>query len=534
MVTNNTYEYGIKYKAVKINQDEYLMIPISLEGGLSDGFEFSTDTVALPIANEKEDFKNKYVIDNVYTTEDLEEMYDYGDDTDFLSNYFFDEYKNVIYLVKVSKDGTLNKYAVNLDHFEKREYDMTYHIDKSVPVITLNEDALNEILDNDDIAEVRVILNKYKQLLKSFGDYNKKTGVTKISVVNGKVNEVETDKKVVDTENLPKKETKNVISYGGVDVTYNGLSKYLKERIFGHDEVLDTFAQKLYMNYTAADGERVESILLVGPTGTGKTETVKVASEYLCLPFVEANAADLVTQGIKGTSIGDLLKELVEKTGGDIKKAQRGIVFLDEFDKFSDSDLDIKKSVRGILLSFTGGSINKVEDDNFSFSFDSKMTNKIFGGVFDRINNKTRALGFGAVPINDKLGTSDEIRKMIIDKKYYTQEELSRIHNILGFDELSRETKKNILLYSKLSELSKKKERYKRQFGIDIVVGDEYIDALLDNISNSEIGMRNLNNFVMRTIDDAEKEILRNENKGYKRLILTKDTVSDSHKFDLV
>ena len=62
MVTNKTYEYGIKYRVIKISKDQFIMLPVSLEGGLSDGFDFSTDKEAIPIANEKSDLRKKYVI----------------------------------------------------------------------------------------------------------------------------------------------------------------------------------------------------------------------------------------------------------------------------------------------------------------------------------------------------------------------------------------------------------------------------------------------------------------------------------------
>ena len=86
------------------------------------------------------------------------------------------------------------------------------------------------------------------------------------------------------------------------------------------------------MNYTALDGEDVESILLVGPTGTGKTETVKAACEYLDIPYFFINASNIVPQGIKGMSIEDVIVGLFEAANYDEKIAQRGLIFLDEFD----------------------------------------------------------------------------------------------------------------------------------------------------------------------------------------------------------
>lgn len=536
MVTNNTYEYGIKYRVIKISKDQFMMLPVSLEGGLSDGIDFSTDDGIIPIANEKKDLRKKYVIDNVYTTEELEEIYDYGDDTDFLSSYFYNDYKDIVYLVNV-ENGQLKKYAIPLSNFKEHEYDLTYHMDKKVPSITLNEDSLNEILASDDPKEMRVLLNKYKQLVKKFSDYNKK-GITRINVNNGHVASVETEKSI--DEVSPRKKVNNdtdkekeYLPFGGVDVSYDGLRKAIKEKVFGHDSEIDTIAQKLYMNYTAVDGEPVESILIVGPTGTGKTETVKAASEYLCVPFFEMNASNLVPQGIKGTSIEDVVIALYELSDLNIKRAERGIVLLDEYDKIDFSDLDIKKAIRPILLSFNDGGKIVIKNEVYDIIFNTKMTNKMYAGVFDRIYQNGHTIGFGVTDNNNPLHDDKEIRQRIIDKGYFTLEELSRIPKIIPYNELSRDTKKQILLFSKLSAFVKKRDRYKRQFGIDLKISDDYIDAILDTLTDKSEGMRSVNNFVKDSIDEAEKAILENERKGYKTLTLTKETALDPKKFDM-
>ncbi len=533
MVTNRTYEYGIKYRVIKISDDQFFMIPLSLEGGLSDGIEFSSGKEAIPIANSRNDFKKKYLMDNVYTTDDLEDMYDFGDDTDFLSKYFFDDYKDTIYLVNIDENNKVKKYAINTSNFEEREYDFVYFMDKSVPIISLNEDALNEMLVCNDTNEIKVILNKYKELLKCFEEYNRKKGVTKIDVKNGKVESFEIDKKVSSIkkdENLSK--DKKYASFGGVDVSFTGLSNYIKQRVYGHNDEIDLFAQKLFMNYTAEDGESVESIMFVGPTGTGKTETVRAACEYLCVPYFEINAANLVPQGIKGISLEDVIISLYEQAGRDLSKAQRGLVYLDEYDKLNLDDLDIKKTVKKVLLSFNDGSKIPIRDDEYNIIFNSKMTNKVYAGVFKKIYEKERLVGFGANESSSILEKSDdEIRKKIIEKGYFSLEELSRINTLIGYDELSRDTKKQILLSSKISEFAKKRARYKRQFGVDLIATDDYIEAILNQISNSATGMRSVNNFVKQSIDTAERELLTN--KGYKVLKLTKDTVSNPKSFDL-
>ena len=531
MVTNGTYEYAIKYRVIKLSDSQFFMIPMSINGGLSDGIDFSTDKEVLSIANNKSDFKKKYVVDNVYTTEQLEEIYDYHEDTDFLSDYFYDDYKDTVYLVNI-ENNKVKKFAIDLSKFEEREYDLVYFMDKTIPAISLNYDAMNEVLQCEDVSEMKLILNKYRTLLKSFSEFYKKKGVTKINVNDGNIESIESNRRIIDDKDEQVDNSKIVVPFGGVDVSYTGLSNYIKERVYGHDEEIDLFAQKLFMNYTAEDGESIESIMFVGPTGTGKTETVRAACEYLYIPYFETNAANLVPQGIRGTSIEDVAIGLYELSGKDLTRAQRGLVFLDEYDKLNLDDLDIKKTVKKILLSFNDGSKIPIRDDEYNFIFDSKMTNKVYAGVFKKIYENERSLGFGAEESSSILEKSDnDIRQKIIDKGYFSLEELSRITTLIGYDELTRDTKKMILLSSKISEFAKKRSRYKRQFGVDLIATDDYIDALLDQISNSATGMRSVNNFVKRSIDNAERELLTNS--GYKVLRLTKDTVSNPKSFDL-
>ena len=530
MVTNKTYEYGIKYRLIKIDNNNYFIIPVGIVGGLSDGNIFCTNDGFFPIIVDGNDLRNKYIIDNVYVTEDLEKMYDYFEDTDFLAEFFMNDFKDIYYYLSVDDENNIKKYEIKKDSFKSSSHNLVFQMDKDKPCVLLNQDIINEILSCNDIKQTKVILNKYKNLVNSFSLYNKNKGVTRIHLKDNKLVSFDTDKNI-----------KNAITFNdnasikeNNDVSFVGLKNAIKEKIIGHDEQIDIFAQKLYMNYTAEENETVESILLVGPTGTGKTETVKVACEYLSLPYVSSNTSNLVPQGIKGVCIEKLLKDLFVKSGEDIKKAQRGVVFLDEFDKIDDSGLDLKAPIKDILLSFTDGATIPIYDDDISFEFNSRMTNKIYAGVFDKITEKNKNLGFGVENKDVILGDGEEIRKKIIDKKYYTVEELSRITTIIGYNDLTREDKKRILLTSKLSEFAKKRERYKRQFGIDLIADNEYIDAILDSISSLATGMRSVNNFVKKSIDEAEREILENEHKGYKKLILTKDTVTDSKKFDII
>ena len=542
------YEYGIKYKVIKLSKTQYILFPISLEKIPIDSYDFNKEDQQYNYLYDKSDLKNRYVIDKAFSKDELEYIYEYAGDEEFLSQYYFEDYKDILIYITIEQDDVLNKSEIDLKRFQEKDIDLAFFMDKNIPAIILNDDALNQLLNSNDIREIKVLLEKYKKLVNSFPEYNKK-GITKINVENGKVKSLETSRKItgenIETQTDIHREQDSKIGYPNIikksnlqinpEITYQGLRDAIKEKVFGHDEEIDTFAQKLYMNYTAEDNEPVESILLVGPTGTGKTETVKAACEYLDIPSFSANAANIVPQGIKGMSIEDIIVGLFERADYDENKAQRGLIFLDEFDKLNESDIDIKSTVKNILLTFTAGGTFPIDNDRYTFQFDSSMTNKVYAGVFQKISEKEKSIGFAETSNTGKvLGTDQEMREKIIAKGYFTLEELSRISTILGYEDLDRETKRNILLYSKISEFAKKRERYKRQFGVDLIAEDSYLEAILDSISNSATGMRSLNNFVKRTIDSAERYLLEHEKDTYKKLVLTKDTVEDHTKFDLL
>lgn len=538
-------QFAIKYEISQLDDTFFELRPKSLLKGeeTENGFRCENGK-EYPVFYDVLDGRRKYYADMIYSDDELSEIFEYdGDDEDFIGNFFYENYKKTIIFVDttdVNEAGIPYRNLINLNMLKEEEDSSIYYMDDDIPNVVLNEKAVRQMLDCKTLKKIKLMLTRYQNNLSSIKKLKDTNGITRVSITGNTVNYYETTRDI-DFEELEKVQSgkTDISANSGIvdnkDISYSGLRNYIKERIFGHESEIDTFAQKLYMNHTAVKGEPVESILFVGPTGTGKTETVRAACNYLNIPMIEFNASNLNTEGIVGTSIESLIIALYEGAGCDLEKAQRGLVFLDEFDKLSDAgDLSTKAPVKNILLTFTGGGTFPISTNHYSINFDSTMTNKIYAGVFDRINAKQNPIGFGtATKFVPMLGTPEQVREKIIEKKYFTQEELSRITTVLIYDELDRETKRDILLNSKLSEYAKKRDRYKRQFGIDLVLDDEYIDALLDQQSRISTGMRTVNNSVKRTIDIAERYILENEDAGYKKLILTKKTVADPNSFDL-
>ncbi len=488
MVTNKTYEYGIKYRVFKLSGTNYVLFPVSVEGGLSDRTMFSTDEGLIPILNHKMDLYHRYVISNVHDTEDLETEYNYDEDTDLLAKKFFEDNKERILYVDSTDKNNLR--VVELD------------TKKGVSSVVINDAVLEKLAKCSTKEEVSGVLTEI------------------IPEAKPDVEEAKDEVTNIKHDGLSK------------EITYPGIRDAIKEYILGHDEEIETIAQKLYMNYIARKGDMVSSILVAGPSGTGKTETFEIAARYMGVPFVKYNSSKLVRTGIRGKTIESLLFDLYKDSGKNKERAERGIFLLDEFDKLDNQGSVAADGVKDGLLTFLDGR-EVFHLDGMEEPFDTCLLTIACLGVFERILEPEKGLGFGQETRKAAILTPEELKRKIIEKGYFTDEEISRIKTLLIYNSLDLDTKREILVSKPTSILADKRKRYKEQFGIDLTATDDFVDAIFERLEQESTGMRNLNNFVGRVIDPAEKAILENPNSTFKRLVLTRKTVDDHRKFEL-
>lgn len=125
-----------------------------------------------------------------------------------------------------------------------------------------------------------------------------------------------------------------------VRMTPSSLVKFLDQYVVGQDEAKKALAVAVYSHYKkvgkskdSQSGIIKSNVLLIGPTGTGKTLLCETLAQALRLPFVTADATSLAQSEFVSEEINALLQRLLEKAGGDIARAQQGIVFIDEVDK---------------------------------------------------------------------------------------------------------------------------------------------------------------------------------------------------------
>ncbi len=525
-------EFATKYQKVKIGDNTYILIPIEVIEGYSMNDSFYTIDIFETPSVQNIDTAD-ILVDRVVTIEDILRKYDYEDvEESFLIEYYASEEKDRLIIVEVQK-GNLIKKTVPLSVFRENSAVHGFEMTQNGPSVYLNETLVNRLLNTFTLPELRKELMRIKDQLAKFKDQNEQYGTTRIVIKDGKIVDMEDNgelKIIPEPKVITQPKTTDTPSQS--DFSRKGLLSYLKERIYGHDAELEVIATVIARNLRPeAKKEDVESILIAGPTGSGKTVTFEAVGEYFNVPFRPINTPALVPEGIVGKSIDDFLNSIINECNGDITRAQRSIILFDEFDKISATGLDVKKSVIDELYKFMEGAKITIKKGNHMNSqlleFDTGFTTRIYSGVFETAYQRQNPLGFGtARPQNNEFDLEN-----LFNNSAFSKELMDRIQYKLLYEELSREDKKRAML-SKIGILYKKRDMLKRLYGVDLIVEDDFLEAFLDSLTKKDKSMRDVNNLISKMIVYPEG-IIADEVGTYRQLILTRDTASNPRQFTL-
>ena len=313
------------------------------------------------------------------------------------------------------------------------------------------------------------------------------------------------------------------------------IKEFLDEYVIGQDRAKKMLAVAVYNHYKRInhnlvdrpdDGVELEksNILLVGPTGTGKTLLAKTIAKLLDVPFTIVDATVLTEAGYVGEDVESILTRLLQEADFDVAKAERGIVFIDEIDKIArkSDNPSITRDVSGegvqqaMLKLLEGNVINvppKVGRKHPEQEFIHVNTQNILficGGAFEGIERRiaqrlnTQVIGFGAA------------QKQVVDKnnllKYVDAQDLrayglipeiiGRLPVITYLDALDREALLRILTEPKNAIL----KQYAKLFEIDgmtLKIEDGVRELIVDTAIKNKLGARGLRSICEQIFDDA-------------------------------